>query len=194
MSISTEISRLQTARNTIRTKMVELGMATNTDTIDRLATVLSYMENKGALSLQVKEGDSVTIPAGYHNGAGTVVGVGGGGNYQLQAKPAIAPTKNQQTITPDDGYYGLSSVVIGAIPDAYQDVSAVNADKASVLTGKVFVTKTGAVETGEMANNGAITRTIDGLTTTSVTIPEGYHSGTGTVSLTNDIENALAAI
>ena len=52
MSISTEISRLQTARNTIRTKMVELGMATNTDTIDRLATVLSYMENKGALSLQ----------------------------------------------------------------------------------------------------------------------------------------------
>ena len=44
-----------------------------------------------------------------------------------------------------------------------------------------------------MANNGAIAKTIDGLTQTSVAIPEGYTSG-GTVSLTDDIENALAAI
>ena len=34
---------------------------------------------------------------------------------------------------------------------------------------------------------------MDGLTQTSVTIPEGYTLG-GTVSLTGDIENALAAI
>lgn len=30
MSTSTEITRLQTARNTIRTKLVELGLATST--------------------------------------------------------------------------------------------------------------------------------------------------------------------
>ena len=45
-----------------------------------------------------------------------------------------------------------------------------------------------------MPNNGAISGTIDGLTTTSYTVPSGYHSGSGTVSLTSDIEDALAAI
>ena len=44
-----------------------------------------------------------------------------------------------------------------------------------------------------MANNGDTSGTIDGLTVTSKEIPAGYTSG-GTVSLTNDIENALAAI
>ena len=47
---------------------------------------------------------------------------------------------------------------------------------------------------GSMANNGAINASIDGLTTTSYTVPAGYHTGSGTVSLTSDIENALAAI
>ena len=44
-----------------------------------------------------------------------------------------------------------------------------------------------------MTNNGAITATIDGLTVTSYSVPAGYTSG-GTVSLTDDIEQALAAI
>ena len=44
-----------------------------------------------------------------------------------------------------------------------------------------------------MPDNGSATATMDGLTTTSVTIPAGYTSG-GTVSLTADIEEALAAI
>lgn len=47
---------------------------------------------------------------------------------------------------------------------------------------------------GTMQNNGSVAATIDGLTVTSYTIPKGFHSGSGTVSLTNDIENALAAI
>ena len=44
-----------------------------------------------------------------------------------------------------------------------------------------------------MPNNGEAKATIDGITVTSITVPEGYFSG-GKVSLTNDIENALAAI
>ena len=36
--------------------------------------------------------------------------------------------------------------------------------------------------------------TIDGLTQTSYTVPQGYHNGSGTVSLTGDIDEALAAI
>lgn len=40
----------------------------------------------------------------------------------------------------------------------------------------------------------AVSATIDGLTTLSYTIPAGYHNGSGKVSLTGDIEAALAAI
>lgn len=192
MSISTEIARLQTARNKIRAKLVELGMATSTDTLDTLATAVEGIENRGAVSATVQEGDTYTIPKGYHNGSGTVSGVTGGGNYNLQSKTAT-PTKAQQNITPDSGYYGLSDVTVAAIPEAYQDVSAVTAAAGDVLTGKIIVDAAGKTVAGTMVNNGALTLTIDGLTATSVSIPAGYTSG-GTVSLTSDIEDALAAI
>lgn len=192
MSVATQISRIQTDRNTIRTKLVELGMAQNTDDLDKLATAIENLENRGAVSATVQEGDTYTIPKGYHNGSGTVSGVAGGGSYNLQSK-TITPTKNQQNVTPDSGYYGLSDVTVGAIPEVYQDVSTVTAGAADVLTGKVFVSATGQTVTGTMLNNGAISATIDGLTTTSASVPAGYTSG-GTVSLTSDIEDALAAI
>ena len=37
MSIATEIARIQTGRNTIRAKLVELGLAQNADNLDKLA-------------------------------------------------------------------------------------------------------------------------------------------------------------
>lgn len=192
MSVATQIARIQQDRNTIRTKLVELGMAQNTDDLDKLATAVDGIENRGAVSATVQEGDTYTIPKGYHNGSGTVSGVSGGGNYNLQSK-AVTPTKNQQNVTPDSGYYGLSDVTVGAIPEVYQDVSTVTAGAADVLTGKVIVDATGKPVPGSMPNNGALALTIDGLTATSAAIPAGYTSG-GTVSLTSDIEDALAAI
>lgn len=193
MSTQNEILRLETARNKLRTKGVELGISTGTDKLDVVATAFEGITNRGAVSAQVQEGDTYTIPAGYHNGSGTVSGVAGGGNYNLQSKTAT-PTKKQQSITPDSGYYGLSDVTVGAIPDNYQDVSSVTAAAADVLANKVFVAKDGATTPGTMKNNGAVTGSIDGLNTTSYTIPAGYHSGNGKVSLTDDIETALAAI
>lgn len=192
MSIATEIARLQTARNKIRAKLVELGMAQSTDTLDTLSTAIEGIENRGAVSATVQEGDTYTIPKGYHNGSGTVSGAAGGGSYSLQSKTAT-PTKMQQNITPDSGYYGLSDVTVAAIPEAYQDVSAVTAAAGDVLTGKIIVDATGKTVAGTMVNNGALSLTIDGLTASSVAIPAGYTSG-GTVSLTSDIEDALAAI
>lgn len=192
MSVATQISRIQTDRNTIRTKLVELGMAQNTDDLDKLAAAVENLENRGAVSATVQVGDTYTIPKGYHNGSGTVSGVSGGGSYTLQSK-AVTPTKNQQNVTPDSGYYGLSDVTVAAIPEVYQDVSTVTAGAADVLTGKVIVDATGKPVPGSMPNNGALSLTIDGLTSMSVAIPAGYSSG-GTVSLTSDIEDALAAI
>lgn len=184
MSISTELTRLQTARNKLRTKLIALGLVTATAKLDDCAAAVDSITNQGAVSATVQEGDTFTIPAGYHNGSGTVSGVAGGGNYKLQSK-TVAPTKAQQAVTPDSGYYGLSDVTVSAIPDAYQDVSSVTATAADTLTGKVFVTSDGTVTTGTMANNGAVTKALD-TATTSYTIPKGYHSGAGKVSVTTE--------
>lgn len=195
MSTATEISRLQTARNTIRNKMVALGLGTSTDLLDDLATEISGIENQGAVTATVQEGDTYTIPEGYHNGSGTVSGVSGGGNYTLQSK-SVTPTKSSQSVTADNGYYGLSGVTVAAIPAKYGDTTGDDAVAANLLAGKkahTIVNGTATQITGSMTNNGAISGTIDGLTTTSYTVPAGYTSG-GTVSLTNDIETALAAI
>ena len=282
MSVATEISRIQSARNKLRTKAVALGIGTSTDNLTQLANEYDGIVNRGSVSAQVQEGDTYTIPAGYHDGSGTVSGVSGGGNYTLQTK-SVTPTKSQQSVTADSGYYGLSGVTVAAIPDAYQDVSSVTAGAADVLANKIIVDDEGNVvpgttdnqsytipaghhsgsgavnivlETksatpttssqnitptsgkvlsrvtvaaipsqygdttgddavaanllagtsahsnnngaavlieGSMPENGAINGTIDGLTTTSYSVPAGHTSG-GTVSLTNDIETALAAI
>lgn len=181
MSIATEISRLQTSRNTIRTKLVELGLVGSTAQMDALATAIESIVNCGAVSATVQEGATYTIPAGYHNGSGTVSGIAGGGSYTLQSK-TVTPTKKQQSITPDSGYYGLSDVTVAMIPDNYQDVSAVTAAAGDVMTGKVIVLADGTVTTGTMPNNGAVSQTLDAVTIT-YTIPKGYHSGTGTVKI-----------
>lgn len=189
MSTQTEITRIQTARNTLRNKAVELGIAQNTAKIDTLATAFSGIENKGAVSANVKEGESYTIPKGYHNGSGTVKGVSGGGSYTLQAK-TVTPTKQQQSVTPDSGYYGLSGVTVGAIPEAYQDVSPVTAVAADVLANKVIVNANGETVAGTMTNNGAVSKTLDATSNNqSYTVPKGYHSGSGTVKIALEERN-----
>lgn len=191
MSIATELAKLQPARNKIRTKLVSLGLVPAAAKLEDCAVAVDGISNQGAVSATVQEGDTYTIPAGYHNGSGTVSGVAGGGNYKLQSK-TIAPTKGQQAITPDSGYYGLSDVTVSAIPDAYQDVSSVTAGAADTLTGKVLVTSDGKVTTGTMQNNGAISKALD-ASTPSYTIPKGYHSGAGKVSVSVETKSVTPA-
>ena len=190
MSTATEISRLQTARNTIRNKLIAFGLATSTDLLDDLADAIDNISYQGAVTATVQEGDSYTIPAGYHNGSGTVSGVSGGGNYQLQSK-TVTPTKSTQSISPDSGYYGLSAVTVNAIPEAYQDVSSVTATAGDVLANKVIVTSSGTVTAGTMTNVGAVSKTLDATTSNqSYTVPAGYHNGSGTVSITLEQKTA----
>lgn len=188
MSVVTEITRIQTDRNTIRNKLIDFGLVESGANLDACATAIDGIVNRGAVSATVQEGDTYTIPKGYHNGSGTVSGVGGGGNYNLQSK-SVTPTKQQQSITPDSGYYGLSDVTVNAIPQAYQDVSSVTATAPDVLSGKVFVTAAGAVTTGTMANNGAVNKTLTAQEQ-NYTIPKGYHSGTGSVSISPESKTA----
>lgn len=167
---------------------MELGLASNIDKIDVLATAVEGITNVGGVSVEVKEGETYTIPKGYHNGAGTVSGVAGGGNYTLQSK-TVTPTKKQQSIVSDEGYYGLSDVVVGAIPDNYQDVTAVTATAGDVLATKKIVDAEGTIVVGTMTNNGDVAVTLD-TTTTSYTVPAGYHAGAGAVAVVTEEKSA----
>ena len=187
MSTQTEITRLETARNTLRAKAVELGIATSTAKLDALATAYNGIINRGTIQATVQEGDSYTIQPGYYAG-GTVSGIAGGGNYTLQEK-IVTPTKAQQSVSADSGFYGLSAVTVNAIPDIYQDVSSVNATAAQVLANVVFVTSDGSVTTGTMPNNGAVEIVLS-IGNTTYDVPLGYHNGEGTVSIVPETKTA----
>ena len=183
MSVQSEITRIQEARNSLRTKEVSLGIGLATDNLTQLATKYNGIVDRGTPSASVQEGDTYTIQPGYYHG-GTVQGVAGGGNYNLQAKTAT-PTKSEITVSADTGYYGLSAVTINPIPAIYQDVSSVTAAAGDVLATKVIVDSEGAVTAGTMPNRGAWSNTLKG-NALSVTIPAGYHNGSGSVSITTE--------
>ena len=67
---------------------------------------------------------------------------------RLQSKTAI-PGRQQIVITPDEGYAGLSSVTIEAIPANYADLSVTTAQTDDVRAGKTFGGKNG-IQTGQL--------------------------------------------
>lgn len=219
MSVSEQITRLQGLRDRLRTKLTSLGLTEAAADLEDCTTAVEGIADNGAVSKKLDTTTtSYTVPAGYHNGSGTVsieleektvtangdvtptagkvlskVTVNVENAPTLQEK-SVTPTKAEQSVTPDEGYDGLSQVTVGAIPANFADVTNVTAAQSDVLANKIFVDSTGAEKAGTMVNNGAVAATIDGLTVTSYTVPAGYHNGSGTVSLTDDIETALAAI
>lgn len=73
MSIQTEITRLQGLRNTLRTKLVALGLVASTANLEECVTAVDGIEDKGAVSKTLDTTTkSYTVPAGYHNGSGNV--------------------------------------------------------------------------------------------------------------------------
>lgn len=179
MSIQTEISRIQFARNTLRTKAVELKISSGTEKLDELAEDYNGIQNQGGVTAQVKEGQTYTIPKGYHSGTGTVKVV-------LEEKQ-VTPTKAEQPITPSPGKV-LSKVTVAAIPDEYVDTTGATAEAGEILLGETAFVN-GQEVTGTMPSNGSVSKVLD-AGTTSFGIASGYHDGTGSVSIVPETKSA----
>ena len=86
-------------------------------------------------------------------------------------------------------YTGLPDA-IDTVQSGY-DTSSVTATAADVLVGKKFVDANGADVTGTMPNNGTTNLTLNGIENNSIAIPKGYHSGSGMVSLNDNIKTEV---
>lgn len=72
MSVASEVNRIQAARNAIRSTLVSWGVAQSGNDLDALAAALASVLDRGAVDVTLDEGQTYTVPQGYHNGSGTV--------------------------------------------------------------------------------------------------------------------------
>lgn len=155
------------------TKSVSKSVATATQ-----ATPTISVDSAGKITA------SATQTAGYV-AAGTKSATS---QLTTQAAKTVTPTKSSQTAVAS-GVYTTGVVTVGAIPSEYITTTDANAVATEILSGKTAYVK-GSKVTGSMTNNGAISSTMDGINTKSITVPAGYTSG-GTVSLDNTIDNEV---
>lgn len=186
MSIANQLERVQALKARLRTKLVALLSIDSAATLEQcVEAVESILDNGGISATLDTAATSYTVPAGIHDGTGKV--------QIVPEHKSVTPTKATQEITPGAGKV-LSGVSVGAIPANYADVSSVDATADKVLSGIKFVDADGALKAGTMPDNGAVAASFDGINAESYTIPKGYHSGAGTVSLDGTIEAELAAL
>jgi len=101
---------------------------------------------------------------------------GGGGT--MQAKTNIDPTTSSQTITPDTGYDGLSSVQINAMPSG----SATTPASTITSNPSINVNSSGVI-TASVSASKSITPTVSAGYVSTGTAGTVYASGSSTYSL-----------
>ena len=130
---------------------------------------------------------AATLLQGYraHDRLGNaIVGTasGGGGTINLQEKTGVNPSTSSQTITPDSGYDGLSSVQINAMPTG--TAGTPTATKGTVSNHSVTVTPSVTNSTGYITGG---TKTGTAVTVSASELVSGTLSlsDNGTADCTN---------
>ena len=151
-------------------------------------------------TVEITEGSSYTIPAGYHNGRGQVVvkildadGDGEHDSYKLASLENITPTTTSQTFSIPEGYYGFKAFKVKAIPSNYKDTTGVTQTATSdkVLAGEMVIGRNdqgeiiliaGSMQNHSSENNLEITpldyasQTVYGDNIYDITLVEGYYN------------------
>lgn len=132
-------------------------------------STVSAIDDNGCVDAKIRTTQAGYMPNGYENTRKIqVAAVHNGGNYvprELEAVRIYA------------GYYLTGDIYLEPIPLNYKNIRGVTATAARVLSGSRFVAADGEEYEGTMANNGATAGTLDGLNSTSVSVPEGYTDG-----------------
>lgn len=150
---------------------------------------LTYIRPSGTKSITA---NGTGIDVASYASVDVAVPTGGGGTPSPQSKTAT-PTEQQQTIQPDSGYDGLSSVTVDAIPSEYiipsgSETKTENGTYDVTALAQLVVNVASPVKTATGTFTGNGTRTIDVACAFEpdlvyVTSDPGTTSSSGTVAL-----------
>ena len=213
MSIQSEITRIagnvRDALSAIANKGVTVPSSSNSDD---LASLIGQISTGSGSAVAISDaadshggtvrtitavsltGDTVTaahLETGYtaHDALGNAITgtMSPGGQPNLQTKTNISPTTSSQTISPDAGYDGLSSVQINAMPSG--TAGTPTATKGSVSNHSVSVTPSVTNTTGYITGS---TKTGTAVTVSASELVSG--SETKTANGTYDVTNLASVV
>jgi hypothetical protein len=157
-TLAGKIGEIAPAPSVIGNVTADKVLAPYTFSTETLTGATGTMTDRGAYNV-TPGASAVNIPVGYHNGSGVVSAVAGlsAGNVAY-------------------------NVNVGGVTGSYKGKG--NAVAGDVLASKTFSTDTLSEATGTMVNRGAVTLTPGA---SAVTIPVGYHNGSGIVSAVQNL-------
>ena len=156
LTLPATLTAMQTAIASIKTSSQISLQAKSVDPTDELQVITADSGYDALSSVQVSAVNatelSVTSNGTYTPARGSyydrvIVNTDNQAEFNLQTKQ-VTPTTSPQSVTPDTGYNGLSSVTVAAIPSSYADITGVTATASDVAAGKTFIDSTGAAKTG----------------------------------------------
>lgn len=195
MSIQSEITRITNKRDASFTAVEAKGVTVPSgSTIDDLPGLIAQIQQGGGSAIVVTEEpdenggtiknidavdissdtvDAAHLLSGYtaHDRFGeAVAGSYVAPTYSSQAKTNIDPSTSSQTITPDTGYDGLSSVQINAMPSGSATAaSSITATGATVSTGTNTLTLSKTVSNTPQVSAGYVASGTAGNSSVSLT-------------------------